>query len=502
MCGVIVSYPADPSFTKAGLSSMSDRGPDAAKIMTLGSCQIGVARLAITDLQRGEQPLLRQDGNLLIGFNGAIYNWRALADSYGFKTPTNNDAEIIAPLYEKFGLSFADHLEGMFSIVIYDAVRDCVITANDHFGIKPLYVAYHNKRFYAASTLHCFPAELRSKVLRHIPGTVSSTSGDIVAINFPAVTKADADNLIQALSTSVTEQIPSDVSWGCFLSGGVDSSLIAALAATVTGETPRTFCCGLEGSSDRQAAKRVADEYGFDHVDIEIHQHELIEAVERVVYATASYDPGIVLNGLGVYFAARSAKEAGVKVMLAGEGADELFGGYDEHEASPPVFLLDHLKFDQLHLGASECLRLDRCSMAWGIEARVPYLARSVAAIARSLEPQELIAPVNDKVMRKVFLRKAAEKILPHWCAWRNKEPFFQGASLAGAVRQLAETEAKNAAVPYIPSELKKYPDLDRMAAWFKSILDRYYDGYDGEWCELQRRGLVRRRYIPFDFSI
>lgn len=502
MCGIVASFPADSLFTEKALGSMADRGPDAVKSINLNFCEIGVSRLAITDLQDGEQPFLRNDGQLLIGFNGAIYNWRVLAEKNGFDLPTNNDAEIIAPLYQKFGLSFADHLEGMYSVVIYDVKRNCLITANDHFGVKPLYVVHDEHNFYVASTLQCFPIRLRSKVRRHIPGTVFSSSGEVVAIKqLSTRTGASPDDLMQALDASVAEQIPSDVPWGCFLSGGVDSSLIAALAKTLTGESPKTFCCGIKGSPDRLFAQRLADECGFDHADVEIHQDELIDAVERVVYATASYDPGIILNGLGVYFAARAAKEAGVKVILSGEGADELFGGYDEHRASPSAFLIDHLRFDQRHLGASECLRLDRCAMVWSIEARVPFLARSVVEIARSLAPEDLIAPVEGEVMNKVFLRRAAQAILPEWCAWRVKEPFFQGASLSNAVHELATSEGRGASIPYIPNELKKYPQIDLMAAWFKLLWERDYSGYESEWSDLQQRGLVRRRYTPFDFS-
>ncbi len=500
MCGVVAMLPGVQGIVDDALETMRDRGPDRSASQQLGDCIVGVARLSITDLEYGHQPLLRGNKSLLIGFNGAIYNAAEIRSHlHNVVTETGNDAEIIGPLYERYGLNFAQHLEGMYAIVIYDLQRDRIVTANDPVGIKPLYVAQFEGKYIVASTLACFPREARTHVRRHLPGSVCTSSGEYRRIDHPFLTDTETERpLIEVLSESVAEQIPTEVSWGCFLSGGIDSSLIAALAQRRTDTSVTTICCGVDGSEDRLMAAALASELGFHHIDVPIREVELREAVKDVVRVTASYDPGIVMNGVGVYFAARAAHQAGIKVILSGEGADELFGGYDEHEASPIELLSAHLRFDQRLLGSSECLRLDRCAMAWSVETRVPYLSRKMMRLARALPPSLLIDNCAQPAIRKVALRQAAAGILPEWAATRRKLPFFEGAALPNMLFNLAEVEAANAPVPYIPAELKKFPNTDRLAAWLKLLWNEHYADFEDDWIALQNRGLVRRRFNAF----
>ncbi len=496
MCGLVAMLPGDGEVVGRGLATMRDRGPDAQIQASLGGAIIGVARLSITDPAHGRQPMLRGGGRFLVGFNGAIYNWRQLAERNGFALPTGNDGEIIAPLYERYGLAFADHLEGMFAIAIYDRDSGQLISAQDRFGVKPLYVARFDGCTMLASTLACFPDAARAQVRRHLPGFVETSDG--VRRRIAERAAPEGVRLLDLLRASVREQIPAEVGWGCLLSGGVDSSLIAALAREASAAPVATISCGVAGSEDRAMAARLAGEMGFAHTDIEIAPAELRAAVPEVVRVTASYDPAIVMNGLGVYFAARAAHRAGLRVVLAGDGADELFGGYAEYEAAPADVLKAHLAFDQQHLGASEFLRLDRCSMAWSVEARVPYLARDVVAAARALAPADLVSHAADPPVRKAALRAAAQQMLPDWVALRGKVRLCEGQGLPPLLFAMAQEEAPDAPVPYLPAEIASFPGSERLTAWLKRLWDQDYRGYEDDWIALQQRGLVRRQFNPY----
>ena len=510
--------PSDLEFVNNALSAMAKRGPDAASTIHLAGGSLANRRLAITDVENGHQPFLNQEHGIAAVFNGAIYNHKSLRTEHDIGVTTGNDGDVIIPLFIKFGLHFADYLDGMFSIILLDERNERMVVANDRFGIKPLYIAKDENTFMAASTLACFPTEVRCHVRRLLPGTVLSSAGESaqmrVGFSMPGATASlpievcretrslALDALDAALQEEVVKHIPEEVPWGCLLSGGVDSSLIASLAAKTIDQPLTTLCAGVEGSEDIEIAARVAREFGFDHVEVIIDKAELLDLVRRSVLATESYDPGIVLNGIGVLCVARAARSKGIKVVMSGEGADEVFAGYDEHVASPSALLRQHLLFDQSQLGSSECLRLDRCAMEFGVEARVPFLSASVVRIARRLPPNELIRREGDSITRKSFLRSVAARHLPKFVAEREKVPFFQGAGLYDGVVQRLEREApnfKDTPIPFLPNGLKKYPDLDLLAGYCFSIWKEGFHEYLDDWSSLEERGLVRRRFNPFD---
>lgn len=499
MCGVVAVAPANQPMAAQAMRSMRNRGPDDFGLVDTGFASLGVARLAITDIAHGHQPFRAPSGRAWIGFNGAIYNAQALIQSFDMRPASGNDGEVIGYLYEQFGLRFADYLEGMYAICIADADRSQLVVAVDPIGIKPLYLAATETSWLAASTLQAFPRELRRLAWRIPPGTVWTSAGATAAIT-PRTT---VDGSLRALlEASVQEQIPAEVPWGCMLSGGVDSSVVAALAAR-QGPT-LTFTSGLPGSQDLAAAAEVADFLGTVHRQEIIDRDELPLLVDAAVRATASPDPVTILAGIGTYAAARAAAREGVKVLLSGEGADELFGGYEDYLQDPPELREASLLHDQVDLGARECLRLDRCTMAHGIEARVPFLSSSVIGKARALPLTEKIDTSGAVPVQKAVLRRLAGDLLPARSAARPKVGFPDGAGLTQAVREEAHrsvssdelAEFDNCAVTF--SYLKSQRELgvdNTTAAYTWKIWSRYYSDVADGWSDMAERGLVRRSF-------
>ncbi|MEM9557181.1 MAG: asparagine synthase-related protein [Acidobacteriota bacterium] len=510
MSGVATSRPANLGTVTGMLGRMSTRGPDAVAAATLGAGTLGVCRLAITDVTNGTQPVRSASGALLVGFNGAIYNHRALARRYDLTRRSGSDAEVIAPLYERFGLRFADQLEGMYAIALVDDARDRLVLAVDPLGIKPLYAVRRPPRdgeaegWLAASIPQALPAELRSRVWRVPPGTVWTSDGECVEIA-PRVAADSPEELglETLLDASVREQIPDEVSWGCLLSGGVDSSTVAALAVRAAGvDAVIAYTAGVRGSADLDAAVDVAALLGCRHRIAIIEPAELPHLLDTVAAATATPDPFTLLGGVGTWVAARRAARDGVKVLLSGEGADELYAGYDGYAATPPGALDRELLADQLDLGATECLRVDRCTMAHGIETRVPFLCAPVIRHARSLSADDRIAQRAGQTVRKVAVRRAARTLLPERVAQRPKAGIPDGAGLTAAIEQLARRRFDAPAIAALRADPATFGYFDHqralgvddaVAALAWDLWRRHHGGLGESWRDLVARGLVRR---------
>jgi asparagine synthase (glutamine-hydrolysing) len=498
MCGLAASMPSDEGFIAYAQERQGQRGPDQSGTADLGFCSLGVNRLAVSGLIGGDQPLTSPDGSIAVIFNGAIYNTRRLIEDFGFRPKSSNDGELIHFLYQRFGLQFADYLEGMFAVCIADLRTRELVTAVDQVGIKPLYRCEADGRLYLASTIAAFPPSLRSSAVRHPPGIVWSSSGQIERITHFYYKDGPLGAL---LKESVTEQIPGEVSWGCMLSGGVDSSLIARIATEAVGQKVHTFTCGVQGSPDVQAARDVAGLLGTDHHEIPVDPAELPRIVDEVIRATASIERWTVTAGVATYLTARAAHQAGMKVLLAGEGADELFGGYDEFQDVPQAYLNSMLLCYQVDLGATECLRLDRTSMAHGVEARVPYLSTSIMRHARSLAPQDKIRVQNGQSVRKYALREYARTVLPRHVADRRKEEFAIGSGMTGELARLAAAMFSASDIAELRASFPSFPIDDPLSAWFFSRwLDLYGLTIGTAWGALVERGLFRQpasRYLP-----
>ncbi|MFI7080215.1 asparagine synthetase B family protein [Micromonospora sp. NPDC049903] len=497
MCGIAASYPVDDAFITAALRAQATRGPDQTASVDLGFCALSVNRLAISGLDDGHQPLSSADGSVVVVFNGAIYNADRLIERHGLTPRSGNDGEIIHFLYQRYGLRFADHLEGMFAICLADLRRRELVVAVDQVGIKPLYWCDTSRGRYVASTVAAFPPELRRQVRRVPPGTVWSTSGEGRRIVHEYALRGTLGDLLTA---SVAEQIPGEVRWGCMLSGGVDSSLIARLATESVGAgAVETFTCGTGSSTDLTAARQVAEMLGTKHHEVIVDPDELPEIVDRVVEATGSFERWTVMAGVGTYLTARAARQEGTKVLLSGEGADELFGGYDEFQDVPTPYLDSMLLQYQADLGVSECLRLDRCTMAHGVEVRVPFLCTPVMRHARELPVADKIRTVNGVPVRKWALREFARTLLPAHVANRRKEEFTNGSGLTAELRRIAEAMFPPARVAEIVAAHPSFPIDDPFSAWF---FTRWWEA-DGNslgdnWQSMVDRGLFRQQWSVY----
>lgn len=495
MCGVAAAYPADLEFVQSVLASQTSRGPDDTASADLGWCVLGVNRLAISGLSGGEQPLHSADGETVVVFNGAIYNFEELCLEFGFEPKSANDGEVIHFLYDRFGLGFADYLEGMFAICIADVRKRKLVLAVDQVGIKPLYFIMREGRCLAASTPDAFPDEMRRLVARVPPGTVWTSEGEVRRLVYRRTVTSSLDSLLYG---SVVEQIPKEVPWGCLLSGGVDSSLVTRIAADLRPGVP-TFTCGSRDAPDLLNARELAKLLGTDHHEVLVDPDELVDVVDAVIRATASIEPWTIMGGVGTYLAAREARANGIKVLLSGEGADELFGGYDEFQSVPTAYLNARLVQYQVDLGATECLRLDRATMAHGVEARVPFLSNSIVRHARGLDASQKINRENVRTIRKYALRRCATKYLPKHMAYRDKAEFSYGSGLTPILRDIAGFAYSMQRVAEIQASFPTFAVTSPLEAWIVDRWSSIFGATLGErWDDMVQRGLYRQPVGPY----
>ena len=456
MCGIVCAFdlkqPA--SVLRPRLLEMSGklrhRGPDWNGIFSSDNAILTHERLAIVDPASGRQPILSADGQLILAANGEIYNHRELRKdlegSYDFQT--RSDCEVILALYEKEGTAFLDRLNGIFGFALYDLRNDRYFIARDHMGIIPLYTGRDKDgTFYVASELKALEG-ICVQIEAFPPGHYMSSetqglqkwySRDWMDYEAVAENETDIDALRVGLEQAVHRQLMSDVPYGVLLSGGLDSSITSAIAkkyAAMRVETddateawwPRlhSFSVGLEGSPDLEAARKVAEHIGTVHHEVKFTIQEGLDALRDVIYHLETYDITTVRASTPMYLMARVIKSMGIKMVLSGEGADELFGGYLYFHKAPDSRAFHEetvRKLDKLHL--YDCLRANKSLAAWGIEGRVPFLDKEFMDIAMRLNPKDKM--IGAGRMEKWVLRKAFEADLPESVAWRQKEQFSDG---------------------------------------------------------------------------
>jgi len=426
------------------------RGPDWSGIFSCDKAILSHERLSIVDPESGQQPLYSKDGKLVLAVNGEIYNHmeirKRLGDSYEFLT--HSDCEVILALYREKGVDFIEDLNGIFAFALYDLEKDVYLIARDHIGIIPLYQGWDKSgNYYVASELkslegHCSVIEefLPGKYLYSPDGEVKTwyqrdwESFDAVKDN-----GCDIAELRKALEDAVHRQLMSDVPYGVLLSGGLDSSVISAIAkkyAAFRVESKdneqaywpqlHSFAVGLVGSPDLAAAKLVADHIGTVHHQIHFTVQEGLDAIRDVIYHLETYDVTTVRASTPMYLLSRVIKSMGVKMVLSGEGADEIFGGYLYFHKAPNARAFHEetvRKLSKLHL--YDCLRANKSLAAWGVEGRVPFLDKEFMDVAMRLNPEEKMA--KNGRMEKWVVRKAFEDYLPASVAWRQKEQFSEG---------------------------------------------------------------------------
>lgn len=442
------------------------RGPDWSGIYCGEKAIIAHERLSIVDPQSGGQPLYSKDKKLILGVNGEIYNHMEIRnrtqDTYEYLT--KSDCEVILALYREKGINFLDDMNGIFAFCLYDVENDAYLIARDHIGIIPLYMGWDSSgNFYVASELKAL--EGFCKTIQEFPPAhyLYSKDGELKRwwnrdwMDYENVkdNTTSIDELRESMEAAVHRQLMSDVPYGVLLSGGLDSSVTSAVAKLYASRRVEendqkeawwpqlhSFVIGLDGSPDLIAARKVADHIGTVHHEITYTIQEGLDAIKDVIYHLETYDVTTIRAATPMYLLARVIKSMGIKMVLTGEGADEIFGGYLYFHKAPNAeeFHKETLrKISKLNL--YDCLRANKALAAWGVEGRVPFLDKDFMDVAMRLNPADKMAG-NGK-MEKYVVRKAFEHILPESVAWRQKEQFSDGVGYGwiDTLKKVAEDE-------------------------------------------------------------
>jgi asparagine synthase (glutamine-hydrolysing) len=452
------------------------RGPDWSGIYCGEKAIMSHERLSIVDVASGKQPLFSKDGNLVLAVNGEIYNHEEIRERYAGKYEflTKSDCEVILALYQDKGPAFMEDLSGIFAFCLYDKEKDIFMVGRDHIGIIPLYMGWDKMgNFFVASELKALEGYCNT-IQEFLPGHyLYSPDGEVKKwytrdwMEYDAVkdNTTSIDELRTALEEAVRRQLMSDVPYGVLLSGGLDSSIISAVAKKFAAKRVEngsendawwpqlhSFAVGLEGSPDLIAARKVADYIGSVHHEIHFTIEEGLDAISDVIYHLETYDVTTIRASTPMYLMARVIKSMGVKMVLSGEGADEIFGGYLYFHKAPNAKEFHEetvRKLDKLHL--YDCLRANKSLAAWGVEGRVPFLDKEFMDVAMRLNPQDKMIVQGSK-MEKWVLRKAFEDYLPESVVWRQKEQFSDGVGYswidtlkARAEHKVSDKELENA---------------------------------------------------------
>ncbi|WPD19600.1 asparagine synthase B [Thermaerobacter composti] len=448
MCGIAGATAPRGEAVGRMLEAMAHRGPDDQGLWIGERITLGHRRLSIIDLAGGRQPLANEDGSIRVVFNGEIYNYRELRDELaarGHRLRTQTDTEVLVHLYEDEGPALVRRLYGMFAFAL--ATPDGLFLARDPLGIKPLYVGRdrHGALLFASEIGALLPHV--ETIEEFPPGHYwTERDGFVRYYELPPVRydlpspEAAVDELVARLRRAVRRRLVADVPVGVFLSGGLDSSLIAALVAEAraeTGEPVHSFAVGMEGSEDLERARLVAAHLGTVHHEYAFTREELIGLLPEVIRRLESFDAALVRSAVPTYLVSRLARRY-VKVVLSGEGADELFGGY-QYLKRPEIRarLQDELREITLALHNTNLQRVDRMTMAHGLEGRVPFLSVTLVDLAWRIPPRWKI---HDRTgTEKWILRQAARRFLPAAVVQREKAKFAMGTGVGPTLERFAE---------------------------------------------------------------
>ena len=476
------------------------RGPDWSGIYCGKNAILAHERLSIVDPQSGGQPLLSKDGKLALAVNGEIYNHREiraqLAGEYEFLT--GSDCEVILALYRKKGINFLEDLNGIFAFALYDSENDSWLIARDPVGVIPLYIGWDNEgRLYAASELKALEG-VCSSIKPFLPGHYwYSREGQMTRwykrdwTEYEAV-KNNTTNITalrSALEDAVKRQLMSDVPYGVLLSGGLDSSIISAIAKKYAARRIETdnrkeawwpqlhsFAIGLEGAPDLAAARKVAEHIGTVHHEIHYTVQEGLDAIRDVIYFIETYDVTTVRASTPMYLLARVIKSMGIKMVLSGEGADEVFGGYLYFHKAPDAKAFHEetvRKLGKLHL--YDCLRANKSLCAWGVEGRVPFLDKEFLDVAMRLNPEDKM--IKDGRIEKWVLRKAFEDLLPESVVWRQKEQFSDGVGYnwIDSLKKLTEEQVSDTDMAHAAERFPVNPPRNKEEYYYRSIFEEHF---------------------------
>ena len=476
------------------------RGPDWSGVHAAGSAVLAHERLSIVDVNTGAQPLISESGLQSLAVNGEIYNHQDIRDRfeghYAFKT--HSDCEVILPLYLEKGTEFLDELSGMYAFCLYDEEKDFWMMARDPIGIIPLYFGHDDHgQLYVASEMKAL-MDVCNQVHEFPPGHYWS-SGQEAPVrwyrrdweDFENVRDAetDRDALRQSMEDAVVSHLMTDVPYGVLLSGGLDSSITAALAAKHAEmrveeheEAPawwprlHSFAVGLEGSPDLAAAQRAADHIGTVHHGFTFTIQEGLDALEEVIYHLETYDVTTIRAATPMFLMARKIRAMGIKMVLSGEGADEIFGGYLYfHKAPDPQSFHEETvrKLSRLH--SYDCLRANKAMSAWGVEARVPFLDKEFLDAAMRINPADKM--ITEGRIEKQILREAFSHLLPEDIAWRQKEQFSDGVGYGwiDAVKDFTEEQVSDAEMARAAGRFPFNTPDSKEAYWFRSVFEQHF---------------------------
>ena len=506
MCGIVCAFniKGDNEFVRANVLKMAQRvrhrGPDWSGIYSDDNAILAHERLAIVDPTSGKQPIISQDGKKIIAVNGEIYNHQTLRESFlnSYKFKTQSDCEVIIPLYESKGVDFLNDLNGIFAFALYDSNKDTYLIARDHIGIIPLYMGWDKKNiFYVSSELKSLEG-VCDKIELFPPGHYLESHDMKLKewykpewTSFDSVknAKTSISSIHDSLSAAVKRQLMSDVPYGVLLSGGLDSSITSALAKKFASKRIESddkqdawwpqlhsFSVGLKGAPDLKAAKIVADHIGTVHHEINFTIQEGIDAIRDVIYHLETYDVTTVRASTPMYLMARAIKSLGIKMVLSGEGADELFGGYLYFHKAPnsKEFHEETVrKLEKLH--QYDCLRANKSLAAWGIEGRVPFLDKEFIETAMNINPEDKM--IKSGRIEKWVLREAFKDYLPESVLWRQKEQFSDGVGYSW-IDSLKELVAKEVSDEDIEKASEVFPintPLNKEEYYYRTIFQEHF---------------------------
>ncbi|KAF9659917.1 asparagine synthase B [Tenacibaculum mesophilum] len=505
MCGIVCAFDLKQSSDKLRpqllemAKKVRHRGPDWSGIYSDEKTIMAHERLAIVDPASGQQPLFSHDRRFVLAANGEIYNHKEirkqLKEQHEFLT--KSDCEVILALYKEKGVEFLDDLNGIFGFAVYDSITDEYLVARDHMGIIPLYMGWDKHgTFYVASELKALEG-VCNKIEIFPPGHYYTREDGLQKwysrdwMEYEAVkdNKTSIDEVRDALEAAVHRQLMSDVPYGVLLSGGLDSSITSAIAKKYAAKRVESgdkdaawypqlhsFSIGLEGSPDLAAAKKVSEYIDTIHHEITFTIQEGLDAIKDVIYNLETYDITTVRASTPMYLMARVIKSMGIKMVLSGEGADELFGGYLYFHKAPNAeeFHKETVrKLDKLY--QYDCLRANKSLMAWGIEGRVPFLDKEFMDVAMRINPEDKM--INDERMEKWVLRKAFESYLPKEVAWRQKEQFSDGVGYnwIDTLKEVVEAAITDEMMANAPHRFPTQTPRAKEEYYYRSIFEEHF---------------------------
>ena len=506
MCGIVGIFNIKQQSSSLRAKALSiaarirHRGPDWSGIYTGKHAVLAHERLSIVDPTSGRQPLYSPDRKQVLAVNGEIYNHREIRARYAgrYTFQTGSDCEVILALYRDKGINFLEDLNGIFAFALYDEEKDEYLIARDPIGVIPLYIGRDKDgHVYCASELKALEG-FCDEYEPFLPGhyyhskegrqhrwyTRDWTDYDAVCHN-----DASVATLRDALEASVRRQLMSDVPYGVLLSGGLDSSVISAIARKYSArriETDGTqeawwpqlhsFAVGLKGAPDLDKARQVADFIGTVHHEINYTVQEGLDAIRDVIYYIETYDVTTVRASTPMYLLARVIRSMGIKMVLSGEGADEIFGGYLYFHKAPDARAFHEetvRKLGKLHL--YDCLRANKSLAAWGIEGRVPFLDKEFLDVAMRLNPDAKLCP--GKKIEKEIVRQAFSDMLPEAVAWRQKEQFSDGVgySWIDSLKQLTAEAVSDEQMAHAAERFPVNPPMNKEEYYYRSIFEEHF---------------------------